>query len=206
MLGGCTLPCSFLESMMTLCYSYLNRHCFECYDVRYSAHTIPRYHSHPHPFSLRFHRGAPSDYDEWAQTGLDGAERWSFKNLLPYVIGRPSRISLDVICLVIFINSRSSYPAHAIRKSTLLRGYAFFPLHCWHDFSRTRSCGKGLNGPVTVGYFGYIHTVCAKWMQSCLNLGIPFNPDVNNAEAGTLGVTKVCDFTVVPVEPWLIHT
>ncbi|KAF8531934.1 alcohol oxidase [Gautieria morchelliformis] len=105
----------------------------------------------------RFHSAAPSDYDEWAQTGLDGAEQWSFKNLLPYF--------------------------HKFEK--------FVPSSRYPEVDPSM---RGMNGPVTVGYFGYIHTVCSKWMQSCFNLGIPFNPDVNSAEAGTLGVTKVLTY------------
>ena len=42
-----------------------------------------------------------------------------------------------------------------------------------------------------VGYFGYLSKASAKWMESCVNLGIPLNPDINTP-AGTIGVTKVC--------------
>ncbi|KAF8520744.1 GMC oxidoreductase [Hysterangium stoloniferum] len=35
--------------------------------------------------AMIFHFGAPSDYDEWAQTGLEGAEGWSFKNFGQYI-------------------------------------------------------------------------------------------------------------------------
>ncbi|KAJ7453616.1 GMC oxidoreductase [Mycena galericulata] len=34
----------------------------------------------------RFHCGAPSDYDEWARTGLEGASHWSYENFRKYFL------------------------------------------------------------------------------------------------------------------------
>ena len=50
-------------------------------------------------------------------------------------------------------------------------------------------CTQGANGPVCVGYFGYLTQISSKWIQACINLGIPLSPDINTP-SGTLGVTK----------------
>ncbi|KAF8523221.1 alcohol oxidase [Gautieria morchelliformis] len=34
--------------------------------------------------AMMYHTCAPSDYDEWASTGLEGASGWAYKNILPY--------------------------------------------------------------------------------------------------------------------------
>ncbi|KIJ29293.1 GMC oxidoreductase [Sphaerobolus stellatus SS14] len=34
--------------------------------------------------AMMFHTSAASDYDQWAETGLEGSEQWSHKNFLPY--------------------------------------------------------------------------------------------------------------------------
>lgn len=41
---------------------------------------------------LRYHYGAPSDYDEWAalQKGQTGANEWSYKEFHPYVHPHPT--------------------------------------------------------------------------------------------------------------------
>ncbi|GJJ09787.1 hypothetical protein Clacol_004011 [Clathrus columnatus] len=36
--------------------------------------------------AMMFHAGAPSDYDEWAKTGLDGAAGWSYQALRKYFL------------------------------------------------------------------------------------------------------------------------
>ncbi|KAJ7123116.1 GMC oxidoreductase [Mycena epipterygia] len=36
--------------------------------------------------ALIFHHAAPSDYDEWARTGLDGASRWSYESFHKYFL------------------------------------------------------------------------------------------------------------------------
>ncbi|KAF8516688.1 alcohol oxidase [Hysterangium stoloniferum] len=52
---------------------------------------------------------------------------------------------------------------------------------------------RGANGPVNVGYFGYCSNATKKWIEACVNMGIPANPDINTP-AGTLGVTKVLTY------------
>ncbi|THH03799.1 hypothetical protein EW145_g5999 [Phellinidium pouzarii] len=52
------------SSMNALMYIY------SFYDYEYIAHTIRHFD--------RFHAGAPSDYDEWAQSGIEGSEGWAF--------------------------------------------------------------------------------------------------------------------------------
>ncbi|GJJ09788.1 hypothetical protein Clacol_004012 [Clathrus columnatus] len=36
--------------------------------------------------AMIFHSGAPSDFDEWSKTGLDGAEEWSYQALRKYFL------------------------------------------------------------------------------------------------------------------------
>ncbi|TDL26596.1 GMC oxidoreductase [Rickenella mellea] len=36
--------------------------------------------------AMMFHQGAPTDYDEWAQSGEEGAEQWAFKNFQKYFL------------------------------------------------------------------------------------------------------------------------
>lgn len=50
-----------------------------------------------------------------------------------------------------------------------------------------------------IGYFSYLSKASSKFIESCVNIGIPLNPDVNTP-AGTMGVTKVHVFD--PYDPY----
>ncbi|KAF8581790.1 GMC oxidoreductase [Ramaria rubella] len=52
---------------------------------------------------------------------------------------------------------------------------------------------RGSGGPVRVGYFSHVSRATPKWLEACVNIGIPWNPDVNTP-AGTMGVTKVLTY------------
>ncbi|KIJ46345.1 GMC oxidoreductase [Sphaerobolus stellatus SS14] len=52
---------------------------------------------------------------------------------------------------------------------------------------------RGSEGPVNVGYFGYCSAATTKWIESCINAGIPKSPDFNTP-AGTMGVNKVMTY------------
>lgn len=62
----------------------------------------------------RFHAGAPTDYDEWAQTGLEGAEQWSFRNFQPSVLSSLFLISIFTPYLDISANSKNLSPVNYI--------------------------------------------------------------------------------------------
>ncbi|KAF8481381.1 alcohol oxidase [Gautieria morchelliformis] len=103
-----------------------------------------------------FHAGAPTDYDEWADGGQEGAKGWSYQELRRYFL------------------KFENFAPHARYPSV--------------DVSK-----RGTGGPVRTGYFGYMSKASSKWIESCVNMGIPLNPDVNTP-AGTLGVTKVLTY------------
>ncbi|GJJ09802.1 hypothetical protein Clacol_004026 [Clathrus columnatus] len=100
---------------------------------------------------MMFTEGPPSDYNEWAKTGLNGAEEWSYQ---------------------------------ALRKQ--FERYNPDP-----NYPGVNWAERGRDGPVDVGYFNYRTRVTTKFIESCVNLGIPLNPDVNSPTRGTLGVTKI---------------
>lgn len=88
---------------------------------------------------------------------------------------------------------RKVYTQLKVSKSGhFYEGVVFYTSHTFSLSLTNAFHRKGGSGPVKVGYFGYLHEACSKWIESCRALGVPLSPDVNNAKTGTLGVTKVC--------------
>ncbi|KAF8484414.1 hypothetical protein JB92DRAFT_3131486 [Gautieria morchelliformis] len=92
--------------------------------------------------AMMFHTCAPSDYDEWARMGQEGASGWAYKNILPYF---------------------RKFEKYVPRS----------------DLPPLNPSERGMNGPVQVGFFAYFSIASAKWLQSCINAGIPVKRDVN---------------------------
>jgi hypothetical protein len=58
------------------------------------------------------------------------------------------------------------------------------------EYPDVDASARGSNGPVQVGYFNYVSRASKEFIASCINVGIPFNPDFNGP-AGTIGVSRV---------------
>ncbi|KAF8527456.1 GMC oxidoreductase [Hysterangium stoloniferum] len=61
------------------------------------------------------------------------------------------------------------------------------------DFPKMDPAMRGRDGPVKVGFWGYFAKSSAKWLQACVNVGVPYTDDVNSPR-GTLGVTRVMTY------------
>ncbi|TFK62260.1 alcohol oxidase [Pluteus cervinus] len=61
------------------------------------------------------------------------------------------------------------------------------------EYSSVDASARGANGPMTIGYFNSVSDKSKSFLQSCVNIGIPFTPDFNGP-AGTLGVGRVMTY------------
>ncbi|KIJ29304.1 GMC oxidoreductase [Sphaerobolus stellatus SS14] len=62
------------------------------------------------------------------------------------------------------------------------------------DHAQVDAAARGSSGPISTGFFGNFHESTRKWIKAFENLGVPYNPDLNNATRGTMGVTKVMTY------------
>lgn len=49
---------------------------------------------------------------------------------------------------------------------------------------------RGKNGPIKIGYNNHVSEPSRAFIQSSINVGIPFSPDFNGPD-GTMGVNRV---------------
>lgn len=61
------------------------------------------------------------------------------------------------------------------------------------EYPLVDATARGTGGPVRVGYFNYVSNSSKAFIQSCINLGIPFTRDFNGPQ-GTLGVSRIMTY------------
>jgi len=123
-----------------------------------------------HEHTPRAQYGAPGDFDEWAR--IIGDDSWSSKNLRQWV---------------------SIYSFWQCAYWQLLRYFNKFETYTPHvDYPLVDLSARGKSGPIQVGYNSYVSKLSGAFINSCINIGIPFTPDFNGT-LGTIGVGRVSD-------------
>jgi hypothetical protein len=60
------------------------------------------------------------------------------------------------------------------------------------DYPLVDTSARGKTGPIRVGYNNFVTKPSQAFIKSCVNVGIPFNPDFNGPQ-GTMGVSRVSE-------------
>jgi choline dehydrogenase len=68
-----------------------------------------------------------------------------------------------------------------------------FEKHEAHRDYPMDAASRGTSGPVTTGFNSHFMNVSSKWVDACVNLGIPKNPDFNTI-SGTMGVNRIMTY------------
>jgi len=89
---------------------------------------------------------------------------------------------------------------HALLTTLLNRYFRKFETFVPHpDYPDVDPSTRGSSGPVKVGYFNTITENSKAFVESCIKLGIPYNPDFNGPQ-NTGGVSRVCHFSSLPCQ------